>query len=69
MTVEDLLKQLNDERENAWTAVWIYGAKELDAMIHDNHDDEETFKRIHDENYKKVELLGTIIKEIKKRVS
>lgn len=69
MTVEALLKQLQDERMDAMTSVWIYGSKAQEAMYYGDNAVAKEHQRVHDENYKKNETLSMIIKEIEKRVS
>lgn len=69
MTVEELLKQLEHERKLEYKSVFRYGAEELEAMLNDNDEDRIFYKRLHDESNKKVERLGIIIEELKKRVS
>ena len=69
MTVEALLKQLKDERMDAMTNVWIYGAKKQEAMCRGDYNLAKVHENIHDANYKKAEHLSMIIEEIEKRVS
>lgn len=69
MTVEDLLKQLKDERRDAEASVWIYGSRAMDAKLHDDPDDAKYWTQKHNECYDKAEQLKMIIDEIEKRVS
>ena len=53
MTVEELLKQLKGERENARTSVWIYGSRAMEAKLHDDADDAEFWTQKHNQCYDK----------------
>lgn len=69
MTVEELLKQLEHERELEYFRVFRYGAEKQEAMFQDDMDDMLFYKGLHDKSCKEIERLGIIIKELKKRVS
>lgn len=69
MTIEALLRQLENDRQREMALVWSYGSRAQEAMIHDDHDDEEMYKRFENESRRRVEQLDIAIKEIKIRVS
>lgn len=69
MTVEDLLKQLEHERKLEYVSYFRYGSEAQEAMLHNDKDDYAFYKRLSTESDKKIERLGIVIDEIKKRVS
>jgi ABC-type ATPase with predicted acetyltransferase domain len=69
MTVEELLKQLEREREYEMANVWLYGSRAQEARIHEDYDEAKEYQQYHDKSDKNAEQLYLIIREIKKRVS
>ena len=69
MTVEELLRKLEREREYEMANVWRYGSRAQEARIHEDYDEAKDYQQRHDKSYEKAEQLSLIIREIKKRVS
>ena len=69
MTIEELLKRLEHERELEYMFSFRYGAEAQNAMLDDNDEDRIFYERLHDKSNENVKRLGITIEEIKKRVS
>lgn len=69
MTVEALLKQLEDERMKARGLSFMYGADAVDADSDDKIDDAKRYRELADQNFYLAEHLTMVINEIRRRVS
>lgn len=69
MTVEALLKQLEDERMRARGLSFIYGAEAIDAGLDEETDNEKQYRELADQNFYLAEHLTMVINEIRRRVS
>ena len=69
MTIEALLKQLEDDYRHSMRMVWTTGAEQIDVVAHGDANEARDLEKAHDVFRNEAERLRMVINEIKKRVS